>query len=91
MGDSSQLLATHLINQIRASLSVLEQLDIIQAPDADAIRTRLPPPNGPFPSINQADTAPHTTPVPMLPQRIQPPQESRGRALWDYTGNVSYL
>jgi hypothetical protein len=103
VGDPSHLLATHTINQIRASLSVLEQLSVLSAPDADAIRTKLPLPNGPFPalsatafnqvsttSFNQVTTPGFTSP-PALPQRLQPPpQESRGKALWDYTGNVGY-
>ena len=47
-------LASHLISQIRSNLSLLEQLSIIQPQDADQIRTKLPPPNGPFPSLDVA-------------------------------------
>lgn len=56
-------LASHLISQIRSNLSVLEQLDVIPAQDADAIRTKLPPPSGPFPSLATAAavTSPQAT------------------------------
>lgn len=90
-GDPSQVLASHLISQIRSSLSVLEQLNVIQVPDADTIRSKLPPPNGPFPALaSPAQAFSNMTiasPPPALPQRIQQP-EARGRAIWDYAGNV---
>lgn len=50
-GPASSL-ASHLINQIRSNLSLLEQLSVIQPQDADQIRTKLPPPGGPFPSLD---------------------------------------
>ena len=52
-------LASHLINQIRSNLSLLEQLSVIQPQDADQIRTKLPPPNGPFPSLDAGGANTH--------------------------------
>jgi hypothetical protein len=50
-GPPAQALATHLINQTLSSLSVLETLNIISRDDASQIRSRLPNPYGPFPSL----------------------------------------
>lgn len=90
MADPAHVLTSHLINQIRASLSILEQLNVLPAGDADAIRTKLPPPNGPFPALSSKLDAAFSqmtiaTAPPPVPQRSR---ESRGKALWDYTGNV---
>ena len=52
-------LASHLISQIRSNLSLLEQLSVIQPQDADQIRTKLPPPNGPFPSLDSGAATGH--------------------------------
>jgi hypothetical protein len=50
-GPPAQALATHLINQTLSSLSVLETLNIISRDDASQIRSKLPNPYGPFPSL----------------------------------------
>lgn len=55
-GPPSQALATHLINQTLSSLSVLETLNIISRDDASQIRSRLPNPYGPFPSLEPASS-----------------------------------
>lgn len=47
-------LATHLINQTLSSIATLESLSVISASDAQLIRSKLPPPNGPFPSLHAA-------------------------------------
>ena len=56
-GPPAQALATHLINQTLSSLSVLETLDIITRDDAAQIRSKLPNPYGPFPSLNSSSQA----------------------------------
>jgi hypothetical protein len=48
----AQALATHLLNQTLASIALLEQLSLISSSDAHTIRSRLPSPTGPFPSLN---------------------------------------
>lgn len=50
-GQPAQALATHLINQTLSSLSVLETLDVLSREDAALIRSKLPNPYGPFPSL----------------------------------------
>ncbi|GFZ46719.1 hypothetical protein JCM24511_03939 [Saitozyma sp. JCM 24511] len=48
----AQALAAHLLSQTTASVSVLETLGVISSQDASLIRSKLPPPSGPFPSLN---------------------------------------
>ncbi|ORY32857.1 SH3 domain-containing protein [Naematelia encephala] len=119
---NAQTLATHLLNQTLASISLLESLSIISATDAHTIRSKLPPPTGPFPSLDppqqstqqqppqqdlstsfgnlavvpgpsspydsrQALPPSNQPPLPSLPPRSRPNQESRAKALWDYRGN----
>jgi hypothetical protein len=55
-GPPAQALATHLINQTLSSLSVLETLNIISRDDASQIRSKLPNPYGPFPSLGAASS-----------------------------------
>lgn len=55
-GPPAQALATHLINQTLSSLSVLETLNIISRDDASQIRSKLPNPYGPFPSLGSASS-----------------------------------
>jgi hypothetical protein len=52
----AQTLATHLLNQTLASIALLEQLSVITPSDAHAIRSKLPSPTGPFPSVNSQNT-----------------------------------
>jgi hypothetical protein len=60
LGDSSmaqpnypaQALVSHLINQTLNSIAQLESLAILNSGDAQYIRSKLPPPAGPFPSLN---------------------------------------
>jgi hypothetical protein len=60
-GPPAQALATHLINQTLSSLSVLETLNIISRDDASQIRSKLPNPYGPFPSLGAASSPSATT------------------------------
>ena len=60
-GPPAQALATHLINQTLSSLSVLETLNIISRDDASQMRSRLPNPYGPFPSLGAPSSPSATT------------------------------
>lgn len=51
----AHLLAAHLINQTNASISLLEQLSLLSAPDAHLIRSKLPSSAGPFPNLGPLD------------------------------------
>jgi hypothetical protein len=53
-GLPAQTLATHLINQTLSSLSVLETLNVISREDVSQIRSMLPNPYGPFPSLDSS-------------------------------------
>ena len=59
-GQPAQTLATHLLNQTLSSIAILETLNVINASDAHLIRSKLPSPTGPFPSL----TAPLPAPAP---------------------------
>lgn len=50
-GPPAQTLAAHLLNQTLASIALLEQLFVINSTDAHTIRSKLPSPTGPFPSL----------------------------------------
>lgn len=59
-------LASNLINQTLNSIFLLESLSLITPADAHAIRSKLPPPSGPFPSLDPP--APYSPPPPQLHQ-----------------------
>ncbi|KAK1924104.1 SH3 domain-containing protein [Papiliotrema laurentii] len=59
-GQPAQTLATHLLNQTLSSIAILETLNVINASDAHLIRSKLPSPTGPFPSL----AAPLPAPAP---------------------------
>jgi hypothetical protein len=52
-----QTLAAHLINQTLESISLLESLALISAPDAHFIRSKLPNASGPFPNLTTSDSS----------------------------------
>ena len=76
-------LASHLVNQTLASISVLETLSLINPADAQLIKSKLPPANGPFPSLaTQSDMSTsfanlNVSPSPSSPydQKGQPYQQ----------------
>jgi hypothetical protein len=78
MSAPAQALATHLINQTLSSLSVLETLNIISRDDASQIRSKLPNPYGPFPSLETASSPSINTSFSQLAvgPASPPPQQS---------------
>ena len=47
----AESLASHLVHQTLSSIALLESLSLVSPPDAQIIRSKLPSPNGPFPSL----------------------------------------
>ncbi|EIW70468.1 hypothetical protein TREMEDRAFT_68076 [Tremella mesenterica DSM 1558] len=93
------VLASHLLAQTTSAIGVLESLGIISSQDASLIRSKLPSPAGPFPTLTppspRNDVSGPFGRMNMGPpgqQQIGPPAlparraEVRAKALWDYHG-----
>ncbi|KAK4688822.1 LAS seventeen-binding protein 1/2, partial [Tremellales sp. Uapishka_1] len=69
MANHSQALASHLISQTHSSILLLESLSLITPQDASLIRSRLPSPHGPLPSLSPSQNT-----ATQLPPQAQAPQ-----------------
>ena len=92
-------LASHLLTQTASAIAILESLNVINPQDANIIRSKLPSPSGPFPSLEPASprhdmsasfqTLSMGTSSPSVPALPARRVENRAKALWDYHGTVS--